>query len=417
MITRIEARGFRCLRHISQELGEFQVLVGPNASGKSTFLDVLAFLNRLVVDGVDQAVAERGSIHDLLWGREGDRFELAIEATVPQEVRRPLHLFAGGSAEAIRYEVAVGLDATGAARILDERVLLTSKEARAASAPTAGDRETLFTPCSDPYWSSLDEETASSTEHALCPEVANPARPDEEPYQIIYRPSGKRPIFGSLSQVEFPTAIWLESVLRSNVIRVNLQPEALRVPAKPGQGDAFCGTGANFPWLVEVLARRKPEVFRDWLGHVQTALRDVSGVRVVERPEDRHRYLMVQYTNGLEVPSWALSEGTLCLLALTFLAYWSQPGCIYLIEEPESHIHPLNLEPIIQSLSSVYDGQVLISTHSPSVLSMLELPQVLVFGRDPEAGVAIVRGQDHPRLRDWKREVSLGTLFGSGVLG
>ena len=33
MIRLIEALNYRCLRHIRQELGDFHVLVGPNASG------------------------------------------------------------------------------------------------------------------------------------------------------------------------------------------------------------------------------------------------------------------------------------------------------------------------------------------------------------------------------------------------
>ena len=56
MITRIEALCYRCLRYVSQPLGPFHVLVGPNASGKTTFLDVIAFLGRLVSDGVDAAI-------------------------------------------------------------------------------------------------------------------------------------------------------------------------------------------------------------------------------------------------------------------------------------------------------------------------------------------------------------------------
>ena len=43
-VTRIEALGFRSLRYVSQRLGPFRVLVGPNASGKSAFLDVPCFL-------------------------------------------------------------------------------------------------------------------------------------------------------------------------------------------------------------------------------------------------------------------------------------------------------------------------------------------------------------------------------------
>ena len=59
MITLIEAKNFRCLRYIHQPLGPFHVLVGPNASGKTTFLDIIAFLGRLVSDGLEAAIYER----------------------------------------------------------------------------------------------------------------------------------------------------------------------------------------------------------------------------------------------------------------------------------------------------------------------------------------------------------------------
>ena len=49
-VTRIEALGFRSLRYVSQRLEPFHVLVGPNASGKSAFLDVLAFLGDTISD-------------------------------------------------------------------------------------------------------------------------------------------------------------------------------------------------------------------------------------------------------------------------------------------------------------------------------------------------------------------------------
>ena len=106
MITRIEALHYRCLKYINQPLEPFHVLVGPNASGKTTFLDVIAFLGRLVADGPEAAIGERtANFQDLVWGRSGDRFELAIEAQFPEKFR---HLLPKQDFNTIRYEVALG---------------------------------------------------------------------------------------------------------------------------------------------------------------------------------------------------------------------------------------------------------------------------------------------------------------------
>jgi AAA domain, putative AbiEii toxin, Type IV TA system len=130
MITRIEALNDRCLRYIRQDLGPFHVLVGPNASGKTTFLDVIAFLGRLVSDGPEAAVVERTqNFQDLVWGRQGDRFELANEASIPQDL---VPVLGDTRYETIRYEVAVGLVPVPGIVLLNERVALKS-ESRSAN--------------------------------------------------------------------------------------------------------------------------------------------------------------------------------------------------------------------------------------------------------------------------------------------
>lgn len=92
MLTLVEALNFRCLRFVRQGMGRFHVLVGPNASGKTTFLDVVGFLGKLVHSGPEAAVRERrDNFQDLLWGRTGERFELAVEAAIPNKVGGTLH--------------------------------------------------------------------------------------------------------------------------------------------------------------------------------------------------------------------------------------------------------------------------------------------------------------------------------------
>jgi predicted ATPase len=93
-------------------------------------------------------------------------------------------------------------------------------------------------------------------------------------------------------------------------------------------------------------------------------------------------------------------------------------GCCLkeLIEEPENGVHPSALETIYQSLSSINGAQVLVSSHSPILLNMAKPEQLLCFSKSSD-GVKIVRGSDHPALKDWQNEVSLGTLAASGILG
>jgi len=418
MIRLVEALNYRCLRHIRQPLDSFHVLVGPNASGKSSFLDILPFLSRLATDGLDAAIAERtGNVHDLFWQRSGNRFELAIEAIVPEEHWPPIDLITEGEGYAIRYEIAIGLDDKGAARILDEQILLTDRYAVAEQAPPRVVPETLFVQEDWHLGKALIHRFRE--EYNLSPEVPDERmKNDAKDYWLVERPTGKRPILQTLSEYEFPTATWLDGILKASITSVDLVSAALRQPSRPGQSGEFVKTGENLPWVISNIEQAAPGRYKEWITHLRQALPDLEGVRVIERPEDRHRYLMLRYNNGLEVPSWMLSDGTLRLLALTLIAYLPpEQQMVYLIEEPETSIHPLNIEVVMQSLSSVYDGQVLATTHSPTVLSVTKPEQVLVFSRTPDGGTQITKGSDHPGLRQWKGQPNLSVLYASGVLG
>ena len=109
MITRVEALNFRCLRYVHRPMNPFHVLVGPNASGKTTFLDVIGLLGDIVSGGLDYALSERTpNPQDLLFGRRGSRLELAVEATVPDALRQP----GAQQWNTVRYQVALGYDDT-----------------------------------------------------------------------------------------------------------------------------------------------------------------------------------------------------------------------------------------------------------------------------------------------------------------
>lgn len=416
MITRIQALNYRCLRHLDVRLGGFHVLVGKNASGKSTFLDVIAFLGRLVSDGLDAAVEERGSsFYDLTWGRRGARIELAVEAPIPREFATE-HLPA--ECEQVRYAIAVEVDEQSNAMTVAAEHLEFTEVWRPAAADRVSEGAALRAP--EPMvrrdaglGSIISRRWADSGELFV-----EPARRKYHPpaYQMRWQ-RGRSALGGVPDDAsDFPITLWFRGVLTRGSETLRLGGDAVRRPSPPGQGTQFRPDGSNLPWVVESLRTRDPSTFRDWIAHVRTALPELQDIVTVDRPEDRHRYLVLKQANGIDIPSWLASDGTLRLLALTLLAYADSGNAIHLVEEPENGIHPLAIETVFQSLASCYGSQVLVATHSPVVVGIAEPEQILCFSRGDDGSAQVILGSEHPSLRNWRREVDLGTLFGSGVL-
>lgn len=215
----------------------------------------------------------------------------------------------------------------------------------------------------------------------------------------------------------FPVSNWARKVLTEGVQVLALNSLAMRQPCSPIAPRTFQPDGSNMPLVVRELQDKARPRYQAWLKHVETVLPDLADLEVIERPEDRHLYLLVTYTSGLKVPSWLISDGTLRLLALTLLAYLPPADRIYLIEEPENGVHPRAMQAVFQSISSVYAEQVLLATHSPLLMGLAKPEQILCFARNPSGATDIVNGKDHPALRDWRGQVDLGILYASGVLG
>lgn len=423
MIARVEALSYRCLRYVRQHLGPFQVLIGPNASGKSTFLDVMAFLADLVreKEGVAAAVASRApDLRDLCWMRRNDTFELAIESAIPEALRSRKN----GNYAHVRYEVRVGLHPeTHEVSLLAEVLWLKpepSTEETAATVQRALFPEDLASPQTivtsagkrtPPGWRRVVNKVAESGNDYF--------RSESSEWNNLFRLGPRRSALANLPEDEekFPISIWFRRSLLEGVQRLALNSEALRRPSRPGSPRRFQPDGSNLPWVVNDLHERAPGRLQEWIAHVRTALPDLRDIRTIERPEDRHRYLVLDYETGLSVPSWLVSDGTLRMLALTVLAYIPDLEGVYLIEEPENGIHPRAVETVLQSLASVYSAQLLLATHSPVILSLAQPDQVLCFSKTPQGATDIVLGSEHPRLRQWRGETDLGTLFASGVLG
>ena len=425
MIRRIEALNYRCLRYVSQPLGHFHVLVGPNASGKSTFLDVLGLIRDLLTEGLEKAIlAGEGTIEsvgrarrvdELIFNQIADRFELAIELEIPNELRKSK---THDRYQIARYEIALGKDPENGELTIADETLWFCPEPPPHTTPQTSlfpnepvPPASVLTRRARKGWRRIVRKTESGNDYFYS-EIGGRWSP--------YRSGPRRFALANLLQDEkhFPVALWVRNILMEGIHVLTLNSTAMRRPSSPSVPRAFRTDGSNLPLVIRDLRKHHEEDFKDWLEHLRTVLPDLKMVDVVERPEDRHLYFTVHYSNlGQPVPSWLLSDGTLRLLALTLLAYLPHNQEVYLIEEVENGIHPRAIEAVFESLSSVYDGQVLLATHSPLIVGLTERDQILCFAKNPSGAASIVRGNEHPKLKDWRGQVDLGTLYAAGVLG
>jgi len=418
MIRLIEALNFRCLRYVRQPLGPFHVLVGPNASGKTSFLDVVGFLGKMVSDGLEATVSERTqTFQDMVFGRNGEWFELAVEAAIPEDRKA----FLKRDLDTIRYEVKIGLDpSSGELGILGEKAWLKTWRDKAPAARSLFPVEpetpgTILSGKAKSGWQGVLTKAHGGNDNFYV-EVRDPG--GGKGWFPSTRLGPRKSALGNLPEDEskFPVATWLKTMLTQGVQSLVLNSLLIRRASPPGQVRGFKPDGSNLPWVVAGLSK-EPSRLKAWISHLKTALPDIENIRTVERPDDKHRYLVICYQGGLEVPSWMASDGTLRLLALTVPAYLPKFPGVYLIEEPENGIHPSAVEAVYQSLSSVYDAQILMATHSPVILSLADADKVLCFKKTETGATDIVLGSEHPALKDWKGETNLGVLFAGGVLG
>lgn len=423
MIRRIQALNYRCLRCVDVYLDRYHILVGPNASGKSTLCDAIAFLSDLVRDGLEAAVARRSAnFADLVWGRprENTGFELAVEFDIPEDLR--VRLPPGTDFRVFRYQVALR-DEDDGPRIHSERGILQPRRAGTRSV-----QRDLFPDPPAPPATILVEggKPGSRTVLAKSTEGTDSFNVETHPKAgkgwVTTIAFGRcRPALGNLPESSnFPVATHVRRTLETGVRRLSLDPPAMRRPSPPQYGRrGLAADGSNLPWVVRRLRSRNPGEFDGWLGRAKGAVPGLQDIRVVERPDDRHAYLLLRDASGVEVPSWSASDGTLRLLALTLLPHLPCRDGIadmLLIGEPENGIHPGGLEAVRRSLSSIERSQVLLSTHAPELLRQVRPESVLCFARTCEGAIDILSGADHPRVAEREDPAEMDALFAGGLL-
>ncbi len=343
MLKRFAVQGFKSLRDVDVELPRLAVLFGPNASGKSNFLEALQVLSWL---------GNARTLHDALalpFPVRGYAFEAfsmdaaGIEAQMGREFGQfSLEGDFDADGRAWRYRVAPRIHyESGELAVADEYLAELNQSNRPKRRPAP--------------------PIESEGDILRIRKRGSGSRPREERiglnHTVLSDRSLSRNGYAHLDHVRDELANWRTYYLEP---RMEMRKEQARA--------AVSDIGIHGEALVSFLHRLRgdrPKYFDAVCRTLQAAVPNVEGLELTLHPSRGTAELWIRQA-GAAVSIRVVSEGTLRVLALCAIAVNPWAGSLVALEEPENGVAPQQIDWIARLLTELATHrQVIVTTHSP----------------------------------------------------
>ena len=391
-ILKLEIEGFRSLANVVWEPSDLNVLVGPNASGKSNVLRLLEMLSASATGRLSKYVQAEGGIEPIVWDGRTDAITIRMKTSPIDPIRT--------SRDDLTYQVVMErLGRTSVYRVnyellgnfyyvekgaKDQPFKFLERDYRHAIVFDKEERQLVAPPESVP-----EDETLLSA--AAGPFVANDVAPRFQKQVASWR------IHHDLN------------TQRGAAIR---QPSVARAETVVDQD------GQNLINVLHTLYTGS----RDFKHEVDSAMKAAFGEEYEELvfppAADQRIQLRLRWKSLQREQSAAdLSDGTLRFLFLLAVFANPTPPSLLAIDEPELGLHPSML-PIVAEYArdAATRTQVVLTTHSPSFLDAFgsNAPNTTVVDwKNGKTSLRVRTGED---LSYWLKEYTLGELYRSGEL-
>jgi predicted ATPase len=178
--------------------------------------------------------------------------------------------------------------------------------------------------------------------------------------------------------------------------------------------------GSNIAEYLMDIRKKDSSAFEGIVETLRYVLPYASGLQteLVVTALDRQIYLQMKESK-FEVPGWLLSTGTLRFVAILALLRHPNPPGLIVIEEIENGLDPRTLSLIIDEIRTALEEgktQVIATTHSPHLLDLLDLSQIVLVERTEGGQPTFSRPADQPSLKDWAERFSPGRLYTMDLL-
>lgn len=353
MLKRIHIRGFKSLFDVEVELAPLVVLLGPNAAGKSNFLESLSLLSKLVTE---RTLADA---FEPLRGHPAEAFSLP-EAGLPgllSQERAELSIEAdlalpSGAIPGLRYRIGVEVEPqTGTLRVSDEYLARLNQ---------------------DSMLKKMEARIERSADHLVVRQLGRAGRSRHEPLRLNHAIASNLQYSGKNRYPDFDLLRAELGLWRTYYLDPRL---AMREPEPPRETSDIGPQGELIAPFLHRL-KESPQLAKHFAAVRRALSAAIPSIERLDVDLDKTRGTLdievVQ--DGTPYSSRVISEGTLRVLALCAIAANPAASSLIAFEEPENGVHPRRIEVISDLLSSMArpgHTQVVVTTHSPTLIGAM----------------------------------------------
>jgi predicted ATPase len=380
-VNRVRVSNYKSIAACDVTLEPLTVLLGPNAAGKSNFMDALAFVAEAVATTPYQAIDDRGGLSEILrrLPEPTDSFSITLDVTVPW-----------GSEPEQWARGEYGFEIARSRRPGQRPFEVVSEECAL-------------------LWQNTTERFR--VDRGAVDDPSMPRALTLEPDRLYLPTASARPnfapLFGALRGMRF----------------YHLDPTALRLPQPQTEGAVLGSRGEHLGDVLGALDTDYPGIKQRLDAYLAAV---VPGVQSVDRyfAGSYVTFEMRQRSNGTEIrfgPD-GMSDGTIRaagMLAALFQP-WVLDGRISLvgIEEPEVALHPAAAGVLFDALTEASERvQVLVTSQSADLLDRDDLDPSIMRAVASYAGLTVIGEVNAASLRALRdRRFTAGELLRAGQI-
>lgn len=392
MLKRLDVSGYRLLNGFTADFADLTVVIGANASGKSTLLDCLEVISESAEFPISDVLDRHRGIASIC-SADGRRTPIDWKLTFGKPSRP--EMWAGmplDGEQDYMYQVGLDHDLYGLPILLCE-VLSYAQPRPGYTEPfkfleSREGRSKIF----DPKQRRLIDFDSAPVHGSQEGVVAE--RPDGES-NLDTLSSTVPPSLLLLPRMRFVHEYPVPSLIRLLLSRWAFYPgfevtsrSPLRlVPADIKPETHLLGSGENLGMVLhEVLTRhaysRSARELEDFL---RSAYPSFEGINAETSYGSPPKVLVRVREAGLDraMELWELSDGFLRFLCLAMALLNPAPFPFVAMDEPETGLHPRLLPIVADMIKTASERtQVLITTHSPYLLNCFDIGDIAVMSRE-----------------------------------